>query len=81
MSNSPAHPASESAATIVLHVNGAERSVPAGTSVRGLIELVGLGQAACAAEVNRELVPRRDHATRVLAAGDKVELVSLVGGG
>lgn len=70
-----------SADTILIRVNGEDRRVPAATTVRALIELSGLGQAACAAEVNRTLVPKRDHTTRVLVAGDSVELVSLVGGG
>lgn len=62
-------------------VNGQERDVPAGETVAGLIERVGLGAAACAAEVNRRLVPKREHGERALAEGDVVELVSLVGGG
>jgi len=62
-------------------VNGQQQSIPEGTTVRALIERLKLGSAACAAEVNRELVPRRDHETRPLREGDIIELVSLVGGG
>ena len=62
-------------------VNGQEREVPAGTTVRALIERMGLGNQACAAEVNLALVPRREHEARTLQAGDRVELVALVGGG
>jgi len=62
-------------------VNGEAREVPEGTTVAALIELVGLGRAACAAEVNRELVPKRRHTEHPLREGDSVELVSLVGGG
>ncbi len=62
-------------------VNGQEREVPAGTTVRALIERMGLGNQACAAEVNLALVPRREHEARTLQDGDRVELVSLVGGG
>lgn len=62
-------------------VNGKEQELPAGTSVRALIEQMGLGKQACAAEVNRQLVPRREQDARELQDGDKVELVSLVGGG
>lgn len=62
-------------------VNGEERQVAPGTTVADLIREVGLANAACAAEVNRELVPRRNHTNTVLAEGDRVELVSLVGGG
>jgi sulfur carrier protein len=62
-------------------VNGLEREVPEGMTVRALIdEVVPKGQA-CAAEVNKELVPRREHEARGLREGDLVELVTLVGGG
>lgn len=62
-------------------VNGKPQDVPEGLTVRELIERVGLAESACAAEVNRELVPRRDQAEHRLHAGDHVELVTLVGGG
>ncbi len=62
-------------------VNGEARRVAAGCTVRGLVEAIGLGKAACAVEVNRGIVPRREHETRVLVGGDVVEVVSLVGGG
>jgi len=62
-------------------VNGAPTELPDGTTVRQLIERLGLAKAACAAEVNRSLVPFREHAARPLCEGDVVEVVSLVGGG
>ncbi len=62
-------------------VNGHVADVAAETTVRMLIESLGLGRGACAAEVNKELVPRREHESRRLAEGDVVEIVSLVGGG
>lgn len=64
-----------------LVVNGTEQEAPEGTSVAGLVERMGMAGQACAAEVNRELVPRREQAGRVLREGDRVELVTLVGGG
>lgn len=62
-------------------VNGTERDVAEGMTVKGLITASGLEGRACAVEVNKRLVPHREHETRVLAAEDRVELVSLVGGG
>jgi thiamine biosynthesis protein ThiS len=66
---------------VQLIVNDKQREAPEGTTVAGLIELVGLSGSPCAAEVNKELVPKREHAERVLSEGDRVELVTLVGGG
>lgn len=67
--------------TIALSVNGEQREAPAGTTVAGLVEALGLGRTACAVEVNRELVPKAGHAGRELVDGDAVEIVTLVGGG
>jgi sulfur carrier protein len=62
-------------------VNGQPTELPEGTSVRGLLERLGLENAPCATEVNRELVPRRQQEGRTLREGDVVEVVTLVGGG
>ena len=62
-------------------VNGQEQEVAPGTSVRQLIELLTPKGTACAAEVNQELVPRREQEKRSLKEGDRVEIVTLVGGG
>lgn len=67
--------------TVEIRVNGRSEDVPVGLSVAGLIERHGLSGSPCAAEVNETLVPKREHAGRVLVAGDRVELVTLVGGG
>jgi thiamine biosynthesis protein ThiS len=64
-----------------VRANGVEQELPVGTTVRQLIVRLGLEKQACAAEVNKALVPRREQETRELKNGDAVELVSLVGGG
>ncbi len=62
-------------------INGQTRTVNAGTTIAGLIVELGLGDRRVAVERNREVVPRAIHATTALAAGDRVELVTFVGGG
>jgi thiamine biosynthesis protein ThiS len=62
-------------------VNGAPRDVPEGLSVRGLIEHLGLADGPVAVEINREIVPRAEHAARKVASGDTIEIVHFVGGG
>jgi thiamine biosynthesis protein ThiS len=62
-------------------LNGAEREVPAGTTVLALLEQAGVDRRRCAVEVNREVVPKSLHGGRALAPGDRVEIVTMVGGG
>jgi thiamine biosynthesis protein ThiS len=62
-------------------VNGQQRLVIRGTTVAVLIDELGLGGRAVAVERNREVVPRASHGSTELAAGDRVELVTFVGGG
>ncbi len=64
-----------------LTVNGEPHEVPEGTTVRGLVEALGLGDGPVAVERNREVVPRADHASAALAPGDVLEIVHFVGGG
>lgn len=67
--------------TIGVVVNGQAVALSAGTTLEQLIAQMGTPGRPCAAEVNQHLVPKREHAGRQLADGDRVELVSLVGGG
>jgi len=62
-------------------VNGQPITVPEGQTVAELIESKSLSGQPCAVEVNRKLVPKRQHTEHALSEGDTVELVTLVGGG
>jgi sulfur carrier protein len=64
-----------------IEVNGEAREVSAELTVRGLLELLGLGDTLVAVERNEEIVPRAEHGTTSLADGDRVEVVHFVGGG
>jgi sulfur carrier protein len=64
-----------------IRVNGVEREVPGTTTVRDLVAGLGLPPGPMAVEVNRDVVPRARHAEHVLTEGDRVEVVTLVGGG
>jgi len=64
-----------------IKVNGEGRAVPAATTVRGLVELLGLTDGPVAVERNGEVVPRAQHAATELRDGDVVEIVHFVGGG
>ncbi len=62
-------------------VNGESKELPEGMSVEGLIEMLGMGDAICAAEVDKKLVPKRERVSCILQDGQRVEIVSLIGGG
>ncbi|MBS1119368.1 MAG: thiamine biosynthesis protein ThiS [Deltaproteobacteria bacterium] len=68
-------------ASLDVVINGQPRSVAVGTTVSGLLGELGLGERRVAVERNREIVPRAQHATTTLAEGDRLELVTFVGGG
>jgi sulfur carrier protein len=68
-------------AHIDIVINGQARSVNEGTTVAGLIGELGLAGRPVAVERNREVVPRAEHASTVLATGDHLEVVTFVGGG
>jgi len=66
---------------IEITVNGDTRRVPRGTTVADLVAELGLSDRRVAVERNRDVVPRAEHERAVLATGDKLEVVSFVGGG
>ena len=66
---------------MTIRVNGVSHELPPGATIPALLERLGLTQAACAVEVNGELVPKRQHAAKELREGDSIEMVTLVGGG
>lgn len=66
---------------ITIRVNGEDRQVPDGHSVADLLADLGLGDRRVAVERNREVIPRAQHGSTRLAAGDRLELVTFVGGG
>jgi sulfur carrier protein len=64
-----------------LTVNGEPHDLPDGASVAALLTRLGIAAGRVAVEVNEDVVPRGTYDGRVLAAGDRVEIVHFVGGG
>ena len=62
-------------------VNDQSRQICQGTTVALLLDELGLAGKHVAVEVNLQLVPQRQHAEHRLADGDRLEIVTLVGGG
>jgi thiamine biosynthesis protein ThiS len=68
-------------AALQIVVNSEPCQAAEGTTVAQLLQQLGLGTKIVAVEVNLRLVPRAQHADCALRAGDRVEIVTLVGGG
>lgn len=77
--DSSAKPTATTEVSIV--VNGEPITVPAASPVTVLLDRLGLSGRPLAVEINRQVVPRRLLGEHLLAAGDAVEIVTLVGGG
>lgn len=67
--------------SITVTVNGEARELAAGSSVADLIEQMGLSGKRLAVEIDQEIVPRSQHASTKLAAGNRIEVVHAIGGG
>jgi len=62
-------------------VNGERREIKSPATVADLLRGLELPLRGVAVEVNEQIVPRARHADHRLADGDRLEIVSLVGGG
>jgi sulfur carrier protein len=62
-------------------VNGQPRQVAASTTLELLLRQLEIPQRGVAVEINGQIVPRARHAEQFFAGGERLEIVSLVGGG
>lgn len=62
-------------------LNGQPREFEQGQTVADLLSVLGRESRQVAVEVNQRLVPRGEHPDCRLQAGDRIEVVTLVGGG
>jgi sulfur carrier protein len=66
---------------VTLTVNGEAKTVHEGLTLSQLLLELGLEKNPIAVELNRQVVPRDRHPATPLAEGDRLEIVTLVGGG
>ncbi|WP_460456956.1 sulfur carrier protein ThiS [Arenimonas alkanexedens] len=64
-----------------IQLNGQARDIAAGTTLAALLDAAGYAGRKVAAEVNLSVVPRSQHASHLLAEGDRVEIIHAIGGG
>ena len=62
-------------------LNGDGRTVPDGLSVDGLLRHLGIEQRKVAVERNLEIVPKSAFQSTAIVEGDRMEIVSFIGGG
>jgi thiazole synthase len=67
--------------SVEITLNGETKRLDAPTSVRGLLEGLGLDPAKIAVERNLEIVPRSTYADVAVTHGDRLEIVHFIGGG
>ena len=67
--------------TLEIELNGEPRELQAGATLAELVRSLGLAREQVAVERNRRLVPRTEYERTELVAGDRIEVVTLVGGG
>jgi sulfur carrier protein len=64
-----------------LTINGEAREFAAGTTALAVVQALGLEGRPVAVEVNERVVPRAELERCMLSDGDRLEVVTLVGGG
>ena len=62
-------------------LNGDARDIQPDTTVKSLLDSLGLDSRVVAVEVNRSVVKRDRYATTEIPEGAEVEVVAFVGGG
>jgi thiamine biosynthesis protein ThiS len=64
-----------------LLLNGDERDVAEVVTIADLVAKLGLDARKVAVERNLEIAPRSTYADTALADGDRIEIVTFIGGG
>ncbi|MBM3967702.1 MAG: sulfur carrier protein ThiS [Planctomycetes bacterium] len=64
-----------------IEFNGNEEMIDASETILDLLKRSGVEAKFCAVEINLEILPKSEYATYQLRDGDRIEVVTLVGGG
>jgi thiamine biosynthesis protein ThiS len=67
--------------TIRVQLNGKEREIDRGHTVRSLLESLDLHPAMVVVELNKDILERDSYEDVAVSEGDALELVHFVGGG
>lgn len=64
-----------------IQVNGEQRTVAAGSTVAGLLKELDIRSDRVAVELNLNILDRSEFDGRTLQEGDRIEIISFIGGG
>lgn len=67
--------------TMQMQVNGEQRTVPDGVTVAGLLKELDIRPDRVAVELNLTILDRSEFDRRSLQEGDRIEIISFIGGG
>jgi sulfur carrier protein len=66
---------------ISIEMNGNRKEIEDDSTIAQLLAQSEISSRFCAVELNLEIVPKDEYSSRRLVSGDKLEVVTLVGGG
>ena len=64
-----------------IQLNGTPRDLAEPVSIAALLDANGYAGRMVAVEINREIVPKSQHAQHLVHDGDQIEVVHAIGGG
>ncbi|MCK5578374.1 MAG: sulfur carrier protein ThiS [Planctomycetes bacterium] len=62
-------------------LNGEKKEIAENISVKKLLAGLGIKTEQVAVELNLTIVPKTEYGNKIIKAGDKIEIISFVGGG
>lgn len=62
-------------------LNGCSREITEGLTIRSLLDEIKYNPETVAVELNLAIVSKREYANKNIREGDKIEIISFVGGG
>lgn len=62
-------------------LNGEARSIDDSIKLQALIDQLGYSGKRLAVEINKEIIPKSQHADYIIKDGDNIEIVHAIGGG
>ena len=64
-----------------IQINGEEQTFTLPLTISDLLSELHLKNKRIAVELNREIIPKSEHATTIIQANDSIEIVNAIGGG